>query len=230
MMKKKNIKNPVLNISLLKIFVSLFIVYHLMMAAVIQRDSVVHNFFRPWFVSYARSLSMDSLRAPYVLSPFGPLDGGISHYSAYFQYEVIKNISAGEKSGSKKRFHRTRRRGGQKQSVQHYRWPPARRESGRVFFNHNRLLAHSSFFMNVLPLSARLLRRHFLPYLCRLHPLADKVVLKLVIDRQIKTYSRSRRRARLRARRYQPDDNTLTASLRCRRRGQNFRIINSEME
>lgn len=132
----------------LKIIVSLWIVYHLAMILIIpNRSSMANESFRPYFISYAQSLSMNSAWAYYAPNP-------ITYF--YFQYEVIK-----------------------KQSVETYRWPPSRTESKRILFNHKRFITHSLFFWKI---GAEHIRKHFLPYLCRLHPLAEEIAIKIIYE------------------------------------------------
>ena len=141
-MKNKN------SIPFVKIIVSLLIGYHLIMIVIMpNRQSMLYDTLRPYFISYARSFSMDSIWAYYAPNP-------ITYF--YFKYEVIK-----------------------KKSVETYRWPPTRRESKRVLFNHKRFISHSQFF---LIMGANNVRRHFIPYLCRLHPLAKEIAVKVVYE------------------------------------------------
>ncbi len=59
------------------------------------------------------------------------------------------------------------------------KWPPSRKESNLVFFNHNRLIYHTQYFV----LSGKKsLRRFFIPYLCRLHEGARKVSVEAVLQ------------------------------------------------
>ena len=79
-----------------------------------------------------------------------------SHYY-YFEYEVIDS----------------------KDKVGTFRWPPSRKESKRIYLNHNRLIYHSRFFM---VLGKEHIRRHFLPYLCSLHSEATEITIKAILE------------------------------------------------
>ncbi len=141
-MKNKN------SISFVKIIVSILIVYHVAMILVVpNRQSMLYDVLRPYFISYSRSFSMDAVWAYYAPNP-------VTYF--YFQYEVIK-----------------------KKSVETYRWPPTRKESKRVLFNHKRFISHSQFF---LIMGAPNIRKHFIPYLCQLHPLAKEIAVKIIYE------------------------------------------------
>ncbi len=145
-MKKKNLKT---SIPFLKIILSLWIVYHLLVIIIMpHKQSPSYLFFRPYLTSYARSLSMDSNWKSDTLDP--------GRYF-YLEYDVTR-----------------------KNSIETYQWPPSRKESKRVFFNHNRLIAHSRFFLNI---RKRYIRRAFLPYLCRLHPSAEEISLRVLLKK-----------------------------------------------
>lgn len=68
-----------------------------------------------------------------------------------------------------------------KRKIGTFRWPPSRREVKRIYLNHNRLISHSRFFMII---GGRNIRRHFIPYLCDLHPSADKITVKAILKRK----------------------------------------------
>ena len=78
-------------------------------------------------------------------------------YYYYYQYEVIDSRS----------------------KVGDFRWPPKRKESKLIYLNHNRLIYHTRFFIMAGP---RNVRRYFMPYLCRLHPLATEITLKIMLE------------------------------------------------
>ena len=63
--------------------------------------------------------------------------------------------------------------------VSTFRWPPSRVESKRIYLNHNRLIYHSRFFMI---LGKQPIRKHFLPYLCSLHPEATEITIKAILE------------------------------------------------
>ena len=67
-----------------------------------------------------------------------------------------------------------------KNKVEKFLWPPSRKEVKRIYLNHNRLIRHSRFFMTK---GRRYIRRHFIPYLCDLHPSANKITIKAVLKR-----------------------------------------------
>ena len=75
----------------------------------------------------------------------------------YFEYEVIDA----------------------KDRVEVFRWPPSRKEFKKGYMNHNRLIYHSRFFML---LGQKRIRRHFMPYLCRLHPSAREISVKAIVE------------------------------------------------
>ena len=66
-----------------------------------------------------------------------------------------------------------------KSKVGDFRWPPKREESKLIYLNHNRLIYHSRFFIIAGP---RNVKRYFIPYLCRLHPLATEITLKVIFE------------------------------------------------
>ena len=131
--------------AVVKIFISLFVVYHLLMVAIIpNRYSMLFDALRPYLMPYAHTLAMDSVWGYYAPNP-------IIYF--YFRYEVIK-----------------------KNSVETYRWPPTRQESKRILFNHIRFVVHSQYFFRM---DKNNIRRHFIPYLCRLHPMAKEIAIKI---------------------------------------------------
>ncbi len=218
--KKKNIiKDNTFILPFIKVLVSVFIMYHLLMVFFTPpRHSVVYDFFKPYFHSYAHSLSMDNYHMPYMLDPLGDHDNDnsfLSHYSFYFQYKVIKTTPP-----KKRRKTKRRKRSVKKNFAEVYRWPPTRKESRRVFFNHNRLMVHSQFFINMV-VRERSIRRYFLPYLCRLHPLAKRISLKVVLEKQERVY----KPRRLIRRRYKKSP-VLMVSSRCWR-GKTERVLSS---
>ncbi len=75
----------------------------------------------------------------------------------YFEYEVIDS----------------------KDTVDTFRWPPSRKEFKRIYLNHNRLIFHTRFFMLA---GKKNIRRHFVPYLCRLHPSASEITIKVIFE------------------------------------------------
>ena len=133
----------------LKVLVSLFIVYHLLMIFISpNRLSMIHEKLMPYFISYAHTLSMDVSWSFYAPNPY-------SYF--YFEYEVIyKN-----------------------DRVNTFRWPPSRKESKRNIFNYNRFISQTLFFMLSGP---RELRRHFLPYLCHLHPESKEITAQAIVE------------------------------------------------
>ena len=78
-------------------------------------------------------------------------------YYFYFEYEVINS----------------------KDKVGTFRWPPSRKEFKKIYLNHNRLIYHSRFFMSS---GKRNIRKHFLPYLCHLHPTATEISIKALFE------------------------------------------------
>ena len=78
-------------------------------------------------------------------------------YYYYFEYEVI----------------------GSNNKVGTFRWPPSRKESKRIYLNHNRLIYHARFFMD---LGRGYIRRHFIPYFCRLHPEATEITMRALFE------------------------------------------------
>jgi len=103
--------------NILKIFLSLFILYHLtMIFAVPHRRSMIHDKLMPYFTFYAHSLSFNISWDFYAPNP--------SSYH-YFEYEIVSK----------------------KHKVETYRWPPSKKEFNRMDLNYKRLLYHSRFFM-----------------------------------------------------------------------------------
>ena len=78
-------------------------------------------------------------------------------YYFYFEYEVIDS----------------------KDKVGTFRWPPSRKESNRIYLNHNRLIYHSRFFMFS---GKKNIRKYFIPYLCQLHPRATEISIKALME------------------------------------------------
>ena len=79
-----------------------------------------------------------------------------------------------------------------KDQVDTFRWPPSREESQKIFFNHNRLINHSRFF---ILLGQQGIKKYFLPYLCLIHPLAKEISVKVIIEnrphfKKAKTFKR----------------------------------------
>ena len=134
---------------ILKFFLSLFILYHL---AVI--------FITPHHMSLVHERLM-----PY----FIPYAHTLSFYTSwdfyspnptyyyYFKYEVIDL----------------------KNKVRTFRWPPSRKESRRIYLNHNRLIYHARFF---ILLGKKSIRKYFIPYLCYLHPEAAEITMKVIFE------------------------------------------------
>ena len=134
-----------------KLFLSLFVLYHLCMIFISPHVmSLAHNRLMPYFAPYANTLSLSASWNFYTPNP---------NYYYYFHYEVIDSKS---KVGS-------------------FRWPPKRKESKRIYLNHNRLIHHTRFFVMAGPKN---IRRYFIPYLCRLHPLASEIILKVRLERR----------------------------------------------
>ncbi len=109
----------------LKVLVSLFIVYHLLMVFISpNRLSMIHEKLMPYFISYAHTLSMDVSWSFYAPNPY-------SYF--YFEYEVIYTNDR----------------------VNTFRWPPSRKESKRNIFNYNRFISQTLFFMLAGPRKLR---------------------------------------------------------------------------
>ncbi len=133
----------------LKFLLSCFIFYHLAMI---------------FIVPHRMSMIHEKL-LPYFLSYAYTLSLNTSwdfyapnpSFYYYFEYEVIDS----------------------KDKVATFRWPPSRKESKRIYLNHNRLIYHARFFM---VLEKKHIIRHFLPYLCRLHPTAKEISLKVLFE------------------------------------------------
>ena len=129
-----------------KLFLSLFVLYHLFMIFISPHiRSLAHKKFMPFFAPYANTFSLNTSWNFYTPNP---------NYYYYFSYDVMDLKS---KAGS-------------------FRWPPKRKESKRIYLNHNRLIHHARFFITAGP---RNIRRYFIPYLCHLHPSARKISLKV---------------------------------------------------
>ena len=143
-------KNALFQITL-KIFLSLYILYHLAVVFITpQKMSILYKNFGSYFVSYAQTLFIDGNWNFYIPRR--------SHYYN-FKYTIMEGK---KKTGT-------------------FWWPPSRREVKRIYLNHNRLISHSRFFMVV---GGRNIRRHFVPYLCDLHPSADRIVVKATLKRK----------------------------------------------
>jgi len=133
----------------LKCFLSLCIMYHLAMI-----------FIMPHYMSMIHERLM-----PYFASYAHSLSFTASwdfyapnpSYYYYFEYEVI---DSNNKVGT-------------------FRWPPSRKESKRIYLNHNRLIYHARFFM---VLGKGYISRHFIPYFCRLHPEAVEITMKALFE------------------------------------------------
>jgi len=63
--------------------------------------------------------------------------------------------------------------------VNTFRWPPSRKESKKNIFSYNRLISHTLFFMLAGP---RNLRKHFLPYLCHIHPESKEITARAIVE------------------------------------------------
>lgn len=160
--KKKVVQNSVLH-KLLKILASLFVVYHLMVVVVMPYpSSLLYKTFSPYLMFYAGTLNMA-----------GSWDL-FSHPGSYIYFEYEVRGQNTKKTGRKKRRIKT---------SQTFIWPPSRKESDRIYFNHNRLIFHTRYFYKTH--SPTLLRRHFLPFLCQLHPQAKSLSLKAFRKDQI---------------------------------------------
>ncbi len=145
---KGQIKNKKLR-GVLKLLLSLFILYHLTMTFVTPHYmSIVHEKMMPYFKTYAHTLSFTTSWDFYAPNP--------SYYN-YFEYEVVHS----------------------KNKVETFRWPLSRKESKQIYLNHNRLIYHSRFFM---VLGKRYIIKHFIPYLCSLHPLANEITVKVMVE------------------------------------------------
>lgn len=134
---------------ILKFLLSLFILYHLAMVFII-----------PHYMSMIHERLM-----PYFVSYAHTLSFTTSWdfyapnptYYYYFTYEVIDS----------------------KNKVGTFRWPPSRKESKRIYLNHNRLIYHARYFIMS---GQRSIRRHFMPYLCYLHPEATEITMKVMYE------------------------------------------------
>ena len=132
--------------AILKFLLSLGILYHLAMI-----------FITPQQMSLVREKLMPYFNAYaqtlYLSSSWNFYAPNPSYYH-YFEYETIDD----------------------KDNVAVFRWPPARKESKKIYLNHNRLIYHSRFFVLFGPNN---IRKYFLPYLCRLHPTTKTISIKL---------------------------------------------------
>ncbi len=153
--RKKVMQNPVL-LRVLKVLASVFVLYHLMVMVIVPHpSSLLYKTFSPYLMFYAGTLNMA-----------GSWDL-FSHPGSYiyFEYEV-----RGQKTK------KTRRKKRRVKTSKTFIWPPSRKESDRLYFNHNRLIFHTRYFYQTR--SPALLRRHVLPFLCQLHPQAKSLSLK----------------------------------------------------
>lgn len=133
----------------LKFFLSLCILYHLAMIVVTPHRM---SMIHEHLMPYFSSYaSALSLNNSWDFYAPNP-----SHYY-YFEYEVIDS----------------------KDKVGTFRWPPSRKESKRIYLNHNRLIYHSRFFM---VLGKESIRKYFLPYLCSLHFEATEITIKAILE------------------------------------------------
>ena len=145
---KNKIKNNELLQIILKIFLSVFIVYHLTVIFVIPNStSMVYEQLSPYVLPYGWTLRMAT---PWQFFSPDPAD----HY--YFKYIVHYPNKI------KKTFF----------------WPPLKKESNLMFFNHLRLTVQVFYFL--IYNSGRFIRWHFLPYICSLHTEAIKIKLKVM--------------------------------------------------
>lgn len=145
---KGQIKNKKLRV-VLKLLLSLCILYHLTMIFVIPHYmSMAHEKIMPYFKTYAHTLSFSTGWDFYAPNP---------SYYYYFEYEIIHT----------------------KNKVETFRWPLSRKESKRIYLNHNRLIYHSRFF---IVLGKRYIIKYFIPYLCSLHPLANEITVKVMVE------------------------------------------------
>lgn len=143
-------KNPLFQI-IVKIFLSIYIFYHLAVVFITpQRMSMLYERFGSYFISYAQTLFID-----------GSWNFYIPRRSHYYDFKYVV-MEGKKKMGT-------------------FRWPPSRKEVKRIYLNHNRLIHHSRFFMIV---GGRNIRRHFIPYLCDLHPSADKITVEATLKRK----------------------------------------------
>ena len=197
-MKKKVkavFKGPIKNKKLrgvLKVLLSLFILYHLAMMFIVPHYmSMIHEKVMPYFKPYAHTLSFSTSWDFYAPNPT---------YYYFFEYEIIHS----------------------KNKVDTFRWPPSRKESKRIYLNHNRLIYHSRFFML---LGKRHIIRHFIPYLCRIHPLADEITVQVMVENR----PHFKKAKILDPRGFSPDNrknmNTVfSASSRCRKQAKSRNI------
>lgn len=133
----------------MKFFLSLFILYHLAMM-----------FITPHYMSMVHERLMPYFTSyAYTLSFKTNWDFYSPNptYYYYFKYEVIDS----------------------KNKVGTFRWPPSRKESKRIYLNHNRLIYHARFF---IILGQKNIRQHFIPYLCYLHPEATEITMKVIFE------------------------------------------------
>ena len=134
---------------IVKVFLSLFVLYHLSMIFISPHImSLAHETLMPYFSPYASTLSLNTSWNFYAPNPA---------YYHYLTYEVIDS----------------------KSKVGDFRWPPKRKESKLIYLNHNRLIYHARFFIMAGPQN---IRRYFIPYLCRLHPSATEITLKIILE------------------------------------------------
>lgn len=157
MKKKKTKKSPLLKSTL----------FHIILKILLSLYIFYH--LAAVFITPQRMSMLYERFRPYLISYAQTLfiNGGwnfyIPRHSHYYEFEYI--IKEG------------------KNKVGTFRWPPSRKEVKRIYLNHDRLIRHSRFFMVA---GRRNIKRHFIPYLCDLHPSADKIVIKAVLKRRPK--------------------------------------------
>ena len=110
---------------ILKLLLSLFILYHLSMIFIMPNiNSLAHEQLNPYFTFYASTLSLNNAWDFYAPNPA---------YYYYFEVEVIDS----------------------KDQVDTFRWPEKRKESLLIYLNYNRLIYHARFFIITGPQSIR---------------------------------------------------------------------------
>ena len=151
---KKSIQNNKPIQVIFKIFLSVFIIYHLSVMFILSsHTSMAYEKFRPYMLPYAWTLRVNA----YSWQFFSPNPGKDHHYFEYIVHYPSK---------VKKTFF----------------WPPSMKESNLIFFNHFRLQVHTSYFFRTK--SSRLVHQHFLPYLCSLHSEARWIEIKATVSKR----------------------------------------------
>lgn len=166
---KKFVENHPWTGVLAKGTVSLWLVYHLMVIVIMPQPlSLLYAPLKPYLMPYAHTLNLSNIWSFFAPNP--------DHYS-YFEYDVYyENPVRVKNTAKRRRGKKARRLKARRQNKKTFIWPLSRKESERMSQNHNRLIFHSIFFYNTH--SPRTVRKHLLPFLCRLHPQGLRVVAR----------------------------------------------------